>query len=92
VPHPDCALCPCAGAFAQLTLTLCGQNSSHKIYWTWYCQDTRGAKIVRDVGTGILPEILLVVWQALLLPRVLYYVGQVCTCPCLAWPASHALS
>ena len=78
VPQPksDRAHCSCAGAFAQLTLTLCGQNASHKVYWSWYCQDTRGAKIVRDVGTGILPEILLVVWQALLLPRVLYYIGQ----------------
>ena len=72
------ALHTCAGAFAQLTLTLCGQNASHRIYWVWYCEDTSGAKIVRDVGTGILPEVLLVVWQALLLPRVLYYIGQVC--------------
>ena len=66
-----------AGALAQLTLTLCGQNASHKVYWAWYCEDNSGSKIVRDIGTGILPEVLLVVWQALLLPRVLYYVGQV---------------
>jgi len=66
-----------AGALAQLTLTLCGQNASHKVYWQWYCEDTRGSKIVRDIGTGIVPEVLLVVWQALLLPRVLYYLGQV---------------
>ena len=46
------------------------------MYWEWYCEDTRGSKIVRDIGTGILPEVLLVVWQALLLPRVLYYLGQ----------------
>ena len=90
-PKTDRALCPRTGAFAQLTLTLCGQNSSHRIYWAWYCEDTRGAKIVRDVGTGILPEILLVVWQALLLPRVLYYIGQVCAILPAAWPGLHAL-
>ena len=80
-----------AGALAQLTLTLCGQNASHKVYWQWYCEDTRGSKIVRDIGTGILPEVLLVVWQALLLPRVLYYLGQVripCLEPCVALAAA----
>lgn len=71
--------CGRAGALAQVTLTLCGQNATHKVYWTWYCEDNKGSKIVRDIGTGILPEVLLVVWQALLLPRVLYYIGQVRT-------------
>ena len=72
------ALCPSAtGAFAQLTLALCGNNGQHKVYWPWYCGGSKAAKGVRDVATGILPAVLLVVWQAVLLPRLLYYVSQV---------------
>ena len=69
-----------AGAVAQITVAICGggQGPANRLYSEWYCQrHSLGQKLI----TSMVPTILLVLWQNLVMPNVLYRRGAVPTAP-----------
>ena len=77
------------GAFAQLTITLCGNpvDGSKGKYWdSWYCdEDNLWATFLRNLLTSLAPSILLSVYHMVVLPVVVYYAAQVCVCVGGGW-------
>ena len=65
-----------AGVVAQVTVAICGNNSSsNRFYSAWYCQSR---SLSRSLITSILPTVLLMLWQNLFLPNALYRCAPCC--------------
>lgn len=62
------------GLFSQLSIALCGgsQGEAGSLTGKWFCSDDFWAGLLRDIITGVLPSILMAVYQAVLLPIYLY--------------------
>ena len=62
------------GSFSQLDAALCGSSSTApgSLSGTWFCGDDFWGKLLRNIITGMLPAILMSVYQAVLLPIYIY--------------------
>lgn len=62
------------GSFSQLDAALCGGQAGQTgtLSGTWFCSDEFWGKLLRNVITGMLPAILMSVYQAVLLPVYIY--------------------
>eukprot|EP00798_Chlamydomonas_sp_ICE-L_P014458 gene14458-20470_t len=66
-----------SGALMQLDFLLCPTRTTDKQSWAWYCaQDDVIAQVFARLITGWLPALLLVLWQGVVLPLVLYLLVQ----------------
>ena len=63
----DTALWCHAGVVAQTTVAVC--SASSKYSWDWYCGQQN---VARSLFTAVLPPLLLMLWQSLVMPNVLY--------------------
>ena len=52
---------------AQTTVAVCNKDSRY--YWSWYCGQKN---VARSLFTAVLPPLLLMLWQSLVMPNVLY--------------------
>jgi hypothetical protein len=60
---------------AQLNIALCGgTEETNTIYWASYCE---GPQIWRELLTGVVPSLVLSLYQNMLLPNTLYGLTQV---------------
>jgi len=62
------------GAFSQLDAALCGgtEGSTGSLTGDWFCSDGFWASNVRNIITGILPSILMSLYQSIVLPIYIY--------------------
>jgi hypothetical protein len=62
------------GAFSQLESALCGGAEGEKgsLTGSWFCSDDFWAKTVRSIITGILPALLMSIYQSVILPIYIY--------------------
>lgn len=62
------------GAFSQLESALCGgaEGTKGSLTGTWFCSDDFWSKFLRNIITGILPSILMSVYQSVILPVYIY--------------------
>ena len=58
-----------AGVIAQLTITICASGTGGQFYSSWYCSQK---SVGRSLFTAVLPPLLLMLWQALVMPNALY--------------------
>ena len=68
--------CP-AGVVANITVAVCSKSS--KYYWAWYCTQKN---VARSLFTAVLPPLLLMLWQSMVMPNVLYRFAWVSCCYC----------
>ena len=52
---------------ANVTVAVC--NNGSRYYWSWYCGQKN---VARSLFTAVLPPLLLMLWQSLVMPNVLY--------------------
>ena len=52
---------------AQTTVAVCSASSRYN--WDWYCGQQN---VARSLFTAVLPPLLLMLWQSLVMPNVLY--------------------
>ncbi len=52
---------------ANVTVAVCNKGSRY--YWSWYCGQKN---VARSLFTAVLPPLLLMLWQSLVMPNVLY--------------------
>lgn len=66
------------GAFSQLEAALCGGEQGQKgsLSGTWFCSDEFFAKLLLSVLTGVLPSVLMTVYQAVVLPIYMMTCAQ----------------
>jgi len=69
------------GAFAQLTIALCGDGSGNsgregELAGTWFCSEDPWATFCRNVLTSVVPSTLLSIYHMVVLPVMVYYVAQ----------------
>jgi len=69
------------GAFAQLTIALCGDGSGNsgregELAGTWFCSGDPWATFCRNVLTSVVPSTLLSIYHMVVLPVMIYYVAQ----------------
>ncbi|KAL0050236.1 hypothetical protein WJX82_006955 [Trebouxia sp. C0006] len=55
------------GVVANVTVAVCNKGSRY--YWSWYCGQKN---VARSLFTAVLPPLLLMLWQSLVMPNVLY--------------------
>jgi hypothetical protein len=62
------------GAFSQLESALCGgtEDAKGSLTGTWFCSDDFWARLVRNIITGILPSLLMSIYQSVILPVYIY--------------------
>lgn len=60
-------LCCGPGVVANVTVAVC--NKSSRYYWGWYCSQKN---VARSLFTAVLPPLLLMLWQSMVMPNVLY--------------------
>lgn len=62
------------GIFSQLGAALCGggQGDTGSLTGTWFCSNSKWASLIRGIITGVLPSILMAVYQSVVLPVYLY--------------------
>lgn len=73
------AVCVCvAGIVAQTTVAVCNRRGSYT--WNWYCGQQN---VARSLFTSVLPPLLLMLWQSLVMPNVLYRLAWVCHPACI---------
>lgn len=66
------------GAFSQLETAICGapSNSTASASDSWICSDDFWAKLIMNVLTGVLPQLLLTVYQSVFLPIYVMFCSQ----------------
>ena len=68
------------GAFAQLTLALCGSpldpSSSGAASGSWFCSSSLWATFLRNLITAVAPSLLLSLYHMIVLPVLVYYAAQ----------------
>lgn len=79
-----------AGGLSMLNTYICGDEGSKQYRGAeWYCDD---GSFMKSLVSGIVPSVLITLWQNWLLPIGLYYFIQV-RCPhVLLWPVSCTFS
>ncbi|KAK9817083.1 hypothetical protein WJX72_009273 [[Myrmecia] bisecta] len=64
-----------SGAIAQATVAICGSSGFfNRFYSSAYCGQN---SLLRSIITGILPQVLLLLWQNLIMPNALYRLAQI---------------
>ena len=64
------------GAFAQLTIAVCGTPAEDKSSTSWYCSDDPWANFFRNLVTSLAPTLLLSLYHMCILPVLVYYAAQ----------------
>ena len=66
------------GAFSQLESAICGApaNATASASDNWICSDDFWAKLIMSVLTGILPQLLLTIYQSVFLPIYIMFCSQ----------------
>ena len=62
------------GAFAQLTLAICGNGSKRSD--NWICETEGFPNLLRNLITSLGPSILLSIYNMMVLPLIIYYLAQ----------------
>ncbi|KAL3131896.1 hypothetical protein ABBQ38_007601 [Trebouxia sp. C0009 RCD-2024] len=70
------------GIVAQTTVAVCNRRGSYT--WNWYCGQQN---VARSLFTSVLPPLLLMLWQSLVMPNVLYRLAWIES----RWPSLSAL-
>ena len=66
------------GIFSQIVIALCGgdEGDTGSLTGTWFCSDDQWATALRNIITGVLPSLLLSIYQSVLLPIMFYACAQ----------------
>lgn len=64
-------------AMAELDTALCQEEGD--VYWEWYCNQSL---VVRRAFTNMIPSLLLIAFEGLVMPMMLYYLVLVCVFAC----------
>ena len=76
-----------AGAVNQATVAVCNGGTFFNIFYSsWYCQKS---SLARSFVTGVLPSVLLMLWQNLVMPTAVYrcaFAALLLAHPCLVIP------
>jgi hypothetical protein len=66
------------GAFSQLETAICGapEDATASASGSWICSDNRWAQFILGLITGVLPQILMTVYQSVFLPIYVMFCSQ----------------
>lgn len=66
------------GAFSQLETAICGapEDATASASGSWICSDDFWAKLIMNVITGVLPQLLLTLYQSVFLPIYVMFCSQ----------------
>lgn len=66
------------GAFSQLESAICGApaDATASVSGSWICSDNRWAQFILGLITGVLPQILMTVYQSVFLPIYVMFCSQ----------------
>lgn len=66
------------GAFSQLGNAICSgnPNSTASVSGSWICSDNFWAKLLMSIITGMLPQLLMTIYQSVFLPIYIMFVSQ----------------